>query len=172
VATQNSTNIHLKALLESIPANTVVTAKKLSESGISHNLMHYYEKSEWLRRIGTGAYVRLNENPDINGALYALQNDLQLNVHTGAQTALAVLYNKLQYAKTDQKIQLFASGGIKLPAWFIQKYSSQFTFLTTDFLPSRSGMITKEYGTFSLEVPSLERSLLEMLFLVPGNISV
>jgi hypothetical protein len=134
--------------------------------------MHYYENAKWLSRIGTGAYIRLNEKPDINGALYALQKDLQLSVHTGGLSALALLYNKVQYAKINEKIQLFARHGTKLPSWFAKRYANLFELHTTNFLPEKEGMLLKEYSTFSLTVPSIERALLEMLLLVPDKVSV
>ena len=167
---QNSINI--KNILNKIPANTVVTAKKLKEQGVSYSLMRAYEQSGWLKRHSYGAYTRLDETADIKGALYAIQNDCKLSVHIGADTALKDFYGKLHFIKTSDKICLFAFSGTKLPFWFRTAYKGQYSLHLTNFLPKETGFVSFKNNNFELEIPNIERSLLEMLYLVPRVITV
>ena len=170
VTTQNGINI--KQILSDIPSGTVITAKKLASLGVSHSLMRSYERSGWLRRISAGAYTKLNETTDLNGAIYALQNDCGLAVHEGAHSALKNFYSKMHYAKDEKIIHLFASSGTKLPAWFKSVFSDEYELHLTNFLPPDVGMTERSEEAFSVKVPTLERTLLEMLYLVPEKITV
>ena len=170
VNTQNSINI--KNVLAETPFGTVVTAKKLASMGVSRGLVRSYEKTGWLKRLANGAYTRLEESVDINGALYALQNDCGLHVHQGAHSALKNLYAKMHYAKDENAMHLFAGAGTKLPAWFKSAYGGQYVLHLTNFLPPDAGLTRHNEATFSLQVPTLERALLEMLYLVPDSVTV
>ena len=167
---QNRKNI--KQMLSEIPGGTVVTSKKLSSMGISYSLMRSYEKSGWLKRLSQGAYSKLNEHVSLNGAIYALQNDYKLSVHEGAYSALKNFYSKLHYIKDENLIHLFAPIGTKLPAWFKTLFCGKYLLHLTDFLPESAGFEKRDMGLFSVQVSSLERSLLEMLYLVPEKITV
>lgn len=161
----------IKSILLTQPANTVVTAKALSKRGFDYSSIHRYDQENWLKRIGQGAYARLSENPDINGAIFALQNDLRKSTHLGGLTALTELYGKVQYA-TNKRKQLFSYQHEKLPSWFLNHYKSIFQNYMTDFLPKNVGLEKYDYGSFSVNVSSLERAILEMLYLVPKEITV
>lgn len=161
----------IKSILLTQPSNTVITAKMLAQKGFDYSSMHRYEKENWLKRIGQGAYARLSENPDINGAIFALQNDLRKSTHLGGLTALSELYGKIQYASNKKK-QLFSYKQEKLPSWFINHYKDSFQNYMTDFIPKELGLENYDYGTFSVNVSSLELALLEMLYLVPNEITV
>lgn len=164
--------INIKDILAETPFGTVVTAKKLASMGVSRSLVRSYEKSGWLKRLANGAYTRLEESADINGALYALQNDCGLLAHQGAHSALKNLYAKIHYAKGEDVIHLFAPEGTKLPTWFKTAYGGQYILHLTNFLPPDEGMTKQSEATFSLKVPTVERALLEMLYLVPDTVTV
>lgn len=167
---QNGKNI--KKLLSEIPTGTIVTSKKLNSMGISYSLMRSYEKSGWIKRLAQGAYTKLNEVISLNGALYALQNDYNLSVHVGAFSALKTFYSKLHYVKDETLVHLFAPIGTKLPTWFKTLFCGQYLLHLTDFLPDSIGFEKMNVESFSIQVSSIERSLLEMLYLIPEQISV
>ena len=167
---QNGKNI--KKLLLQIPANTVVTSRRLTSMGISRMLVAEYVKSGWLRRLAPGAYTRLNEGADITGALFALQADLMPTIHVGAATALNQYYGKLHFVKSETKTQLFAPLGQKVPTWFAKVYGKNCDINYSDFLPAETGLETRSGENFKLQVPSMERALLELLYLVPKKITI
>lgn len=170
MATQNGINI--KQLISELPTGTVITARKLTSLGVSHSLMRSYEHSGWLKRLSTGAYSKLNENVNMVGAIFALQNDFGIPVHQGAISALRDFYSKMHYAKNDGTTHLFAPSGTKLPAWFKILFNKQYELHLTNFLPSDLGVNERNEGNFFVSVPSLERALLEMLYLVPEKMTV
>ncbi len=169
MTTQNGTDI--KQILSESPSGTVLTAKYLNSLGVSYSLMRSYEHSLWLKRISNGAYTKLNEEADISGAIYALQND-GLQVHEGAQSALKDFYSKMHFAKNENVIHLFAPAGTKLPAWFKNVYCGQYSLHLTSFLPDEIGMTERKETSFSVQIPALERALLELLYLVPEKVTV
>ena len=106
--------IIINQILKKIPSGTVVTAGMLKSLGISSFLVQRYIQGGWLSKISNGAYTRLNETADLNGALYALQ-EAGLHVHQGGQSALANIYGKLQYVRGNSPVYLFASRGDQSP---------------------------------------------------------
>ena len=165
-------NKKIKQILAQMPANTVVTSRWLTSMGISRMLAAEYVKSGWLKRLMPGAYTRLNEGADITGALFALQADLIPTIHIGAATALNLYYGKLQFVKSETKTQLFAPLGQKVPTWFANVYGENCDINYSNFLPAETGLETRSGENFKLQVPSAERALLELLYLVPKKITI
>lgn len=170
MTTQNE--IKIKKLLKKIPACTVITAQQLNSMGVSHDLMKAYEKSGWLKRIAMGAYTRLDENADLNGALYALQNYAKMDIHLGGLSALDKLYGLAHFLRDNERVHLFATLQKRCPAWFKKVYGNSVDVCYTNFLPVSTGIDTLSFGNFYLKVPSLERALLELLYSVPNEVTV
>ena len=168
--TRNETN--LKHLLSNTPVNVVLTSKYLAKAGFSHDLQKIYERSGWLTRLYEGAYVKLGEKIDINGALYALQEQLGLSIHIGGISALNEYYNARHNISFNTKYQLIGTRGEKLPKWFISLYSKEIEFNRTTFLPEKLSLIEQKKADFSIKIPTLERALLEMLYLVPQKVTL
>ena len=170
MAIQNG--IKIKQLLSRIPANTIVTAKQLSDMGVNHVLASQYEKLGWLKRVATGAYTRLQENAALDGALYALQQGEMPSVHVGGSSALSLYYGKMHFVRTNVKTQLFAPLGKRIPAWFDKVYGSETVMGYTNFLPDSLGLEARNTDNFTVLVSSMERAVMEMLYLAPSRISV
>lgn len=168
MSTQKSTNI--KQVLNKIPIGSVVTAGMLRSMGVSNGLARNYVKSGWLSRVSNGAYTRLEESADLDGALYALQEE-GYHIHRGGRSALADIYGKMQYIRANTTVHLFAPKWTRLPKWFVKTYGSQYKLHLTDFLPADLGMVKNKVGDFYLEEPSLERSFLELCYMVPSVVS-
>lgn len=158
----------LTKLLDAHLHGTVLLASWLEQMGISRDLQKRYRKSGWLESIGTGAFKRPAEQVTWQGALHSLQVQAKLPVHAGAMTALALQgyahYSRLGGAPVD----LFSPVKTLLPAWF-KKYDwgVPIRHTRTSILPPDIGLGESNAGTFSIQVSSPERAMLELLHLAP-----
>ena len=142
-------------------AGTVLQSSWLKQQGYSHDLQQQYKRSNWLRPIGAGAYVRAGDKPSFEGAIYALQQQSNLSIHLAAGTALR---QELQ----TTKLTLFGGVDEKLPAWFTRyDWEVKFDLHRTSFLDPRIGLINREFEGHDLTVSSPARALMECLYLAP-----
>ncbi len=169
MSTINSTK--LKHFLSDIPTNVIVTSKYLIDFGISHDLQKRYERNGWLNRLYQGAYTKLNDTPNIYGAIFALQYQLGLSIHIGGLSALNNFYGISHNISFGRKQQLFGYRGEKLPKWFKSLYENEVEIYTTTFLPQDMGIVEHSTGNFSIKISNLERAVLEMIYLVPDKIT-
>jgi len=156
-------------LLQCWPQGTVATPYWLEQQGISRQLQAHYHKSQWIETIGTGAFKRTGNVIDWKSGLYAIQKQLELPVHAGGLTAVA-LQGSAHYVRFKENIQLFGSGNSKspLPKWFrTYKWGEEVKFYRTGFLPEAIGLKEYEDKTFSITISTLERAILECLYLAP-----
>ena len=165
MSTPDGTNI--KKLLKKHPRNTVITARELLTYGVSRDLQRVYVRSGWLKRIGPGAYILLDEKVNLDGAVHALQTGLGLSVHLGGYSALGERYGKTHNLPAARASELFAFRGEKLPAWFRSNYASNCVVSVSSFLPAKAGLVDYDSGGFTVQISSLERAMLEMLYLSP-----
>lgn len=170
MSTQNRTN--LKQLLTLIPNNIIITSKYLTALGFSRDLQKRYERNNWLKRLSQGAYLKLDDKSSLNGAIFALQNQLNLSIHVAANKALNDFYGITHNIVFDSKQQLFGYRGEKLPKWFKNLYSNDIDFNCTTFLPNNLGITDYNVGDFSIKIPTIERATLEMLYLVPEKVTI
>ncbi len=168
--TKNGTNI--KELLKKHPRNAVLTAKGMLRLGVSREAQRSLTRSGWLRRIGTGAYLLLEEQISLEGALHALQSEPGSSIHEGAYSVLAEKHGKAYNLITGRKPQLFCLRGERIPAWFAMAFGSLYELYTTSFLPHGLGLVEYDYGTLKLNVSSPERAIMEMLYLCPERFTL
>ena len=169
MSTVNETK--LKKLLFNLSKNTIITSRYLSSIGISHDLQKRYEQNGWLKRICMGAYIKPNETCNVNGALNTLQYQLGLSFHIGGLSALNNFYGIAHNVSFNKKQQIFAYRGEKAPKWFKSLYENEVEIYTTTFLPKDIGIIEQNIGSFNIRISTLERAVLEMIYLVPDNIT-
>ena len=86
----NNEERKLKSLAAIRVPGVPLLSSYLTRSGISPNLQQYYRRSGWLERIGRGAYIWPGDVLDWQGILCALQSQINMPVHAGARTALAL----------------------------------------------------------------------------------
>lgn len=112
--------------------------------------------------------MRMGDRPTYQGALFALQEQANLNIHPGGKTALSLL-GKVHYLELSTKqIILFGGSEEKLPAWFSKyNWGLKVDYYSSSFLPSNIGLQTLNLGTFNLLVSNPTRALMECLYLVP-----
>lgn len=161
----------INQLLRKWPAGTVATLPWLTRMGIYQQLVHRYEKGAWLSRIGQGAYVRYGEKVDWKGALYALQEQLGLNVHVGGKTALQLQgYAHFLPLGEGAAVSLFGSPATRLPTWFRnQGWKPAIRYTATGLFSDEEplGLTQHSAGAFSIRISTPERAMMEVLHLVP-----
>jgi hypothetical protein len=165
----NTTN--LKSLIEIIPHNVIVTSKWLQQNGVSRQLLLKYKQSNWFEKLTNGAFIKIGDSANLDGAIYALQRQLNLSIHIGGISALNNYYgitHNISYS--NKNTQLFGFRGEKLPKWFKMLYGENTQLNSTTFLPKDIGLVDIQAGDFKIKVSTLERAVLEMLYLVPEKI--
>lgn len=152
--------------MNDFPPGAVLLSSFLASKGYSYDLQKVYRKSHWLRAIGTGAMIRSNEKPTIEGALYALQTQAGTAIHPGGRSALSLL-NKAHYLELSvQKVTLIGDRKDRLPAWF-QKYDwgIKVAFRQISMLPLDMGMREIDHNALTLKISDPVRAIMECLYL-------
>lgn len=158
----------INQLLQLQPQGVVLTTSWLIQQGYSYELLQKYRKSNWLHLIGNGAMVRSNDSVDYLGAIYSLQNQLNLNIHIGAKSAL-ILVGKAHFIEFNTtSVYVFGNEKVQIPSWF-KKYDWGVKLIhkKTSFLPSDIGLQELEVKGFSIKISSPIRALMECLYLSP-----
>lgn len=158
----------INRLLSSQPSGVVYLSSWLTENGFSTQLLNRYKKSNWLYSIGTGAWMRVGEEPGYEGAIYALQQQCNQSIHLGGKTALSLL-GKVHYLElSTQQVTVFGGSKEKLPAWFTKyDWGVKVNYFSTSFLPAKVGLQDLERGNFNLKISNPIRALMECLYLAP-----
>ena len=136
--------------------------------GYSHDLQQRYKKSNWLKPIGTGAFIRNNDKVGYEGGIYALQEQNGLSIHPGGRTSLSMLGKAHYLELSASKVVLFGSNREKLPTWFKEyDWGVQVDYHGTSFLPPDLGLTEVELNNFSIKVSGAARAIMECLHLAP-----
>ncbi len=164
-------------LLDQHRPGTVCLSSWLETQGISPDLQKYYRRAGWLASIGRGAYRRPNEKVEWEGAVYALQSQAQIQVHPGAQIALAVFGFIHNIRLGEERVDLFSPLNVTLPAWFTNyDWGARVNHVRTEFLPQ--GLAVRPISTtefvgvesfFDVVVSEPERAVFECLYLSPKH---
>jgi len=162
----------LNRILLNWPKGTVATLKWFRSHGGYQQLLDHYQKAPWVKKIGSGAYIQYGDPVDWTGGLYAVQNQLNLPVYVGGKTALE-LSGFGHNVQMGQKapIYLFASGEVRLPAWFIKyPWSEDLLFKRLNVFQSQPdiGLMDFNMGSYGVKGSTPERAMLEVCALVPN----
>ena len=167
----------INLLLQKWPYGTIVVQAWLEQQGISRNLAHVYQIYQWLQPVGRGIYIRPNDQIDWTGAVFALQQELDLEIHVGATTALAMLgYSHNIQLQGKEHIWLMKPYTEKrhTPTWF-KKYMFQnnITYITkTLFTKWQLGFKDLAIKQYSVKISSAERAIIECLYLTPKYLNL
>jgi hypothetical protein len=170
-------SIHLESklnfLLQQWPPGTVMLTSWLEERGISRLLLAKYKKSRWVEAFGKGAFKRIGDTIAWSGGVYTIQAQSHTpTIHVGGLTAIA-LQGSGHYIRFKQPIQLFGYKKTNMPRWFKNhKWNELIEYYRTTFLPAEVGLTKYEDKTFSITISSLERAILEVLYLAPDKIDL
>lgn len=163
----------LNRLLIKWPQGTVAVSRWMEAQGAYQQLVHEYEKSGWVQRIGQGAYVRAGDTVEWPGGMYAIQEQMKFPVHAGAKTALQMQgYAHFLPMGKGGSVSLFGTSGTRLPTWFRQYgWGIGLRYTTTKMFPDDldAGLTKKELGKFVVTVSAPERAIMEVLYLVPAK---
>lgn len=163
----------INRLLRIWPHGTVAVLRWMEQQGVYQQLVHTYEKSTWIQRIGQGAYVRVGNTIHWTGALYAIQMQMGLPIHVGGKTALEMqgYAHYLPFGK-GAAVSLFGTPGTRLPAWF-QRYDwgVKLRYTTTRLFADATddGLTQKDMGTYAMTIATPERAIMEVLYGVPRD---
>lgn len=143
----------------------------LEKQGVYQQLVHEYEKTSWVRRVGQGAYARAGEKVEWTGGLYAFQEQMGLSIHAGGKTALHMQgYAHFLPMGEGATVTLFGLPTVKLPTWFKQyRWGIKVRYTTTNLFTSDAvqGLTQKEMGFYSVRLSTPERAIMEVLYGVP-----
>jgi hypothetical protein len=169
MASEKGTKIN--QLLKQWPSGTVAVLRWLEKQGVYQQLVHEYEKSAWILRVGQGAFAKSGDKIDWQGGLFALQNQLALPIHAGGKTALQLQgYAHFLPLGKGSTVFLFGPSETKLPAWFMRyRWGLNIRFASTRIFTDEAsvGLTTRDMGAFSVRVSAPERAMMEVLYFVP-----
>jgi hypothetical protein len=114
----NQKNTKLNKLLSGWKDGVVYTSPWLSENGYTPDMLFGYKESNWVKTIGRGAYVKAQDEPLWEGAVHALQNQLNYSIHVGGETALELQGVRHNVSPRLNECHLYSPSKRKLPAWF------------------------------------------------------
>ncbi len=165
----------LNQLLTKWPSGTVAVYEWLKEEGIYRQLAERYVKSGWLQRVGNGAFVRLGEQVDWSGGLYALQNNMKLPVHVSGMTAMQ-LQGYAHYIPLGPGSTVFLMGapGTRLPKWFLDyPWQINIKFKSSNLFGNSSvmGLVSQDRKNYEIRISVPERAMMELLSCVPDESS-
>jgi hypothetical protein len=154
------------------PKGTALTAEFLKEQGFNPQLIARYKTSSWLEPLGSGAYRRHGDKVSWMGGLAALQQQLKLDVHCGARTALELQGYGHYAAFAARTIYLFGHPRQKLPKWFREyDWNVKIVYRMTGLFPRavEDDYIDFPVDDFAIRISSPERAAMEMLYYVPSE---
>jgi len=165
----------INRLLRIWPHGAVAVLRWLQQQGIYQQLVHAYEKSAWIRRIGQGAYVRVGDTIHWTGGLYAMQAQMGLPVHVGGKTALEMqgYAHYLPFGK-GAVVALFGAPGTRLPPWFQQyDWGVELRYITTRLFDNamNTGLTQKDLGSYAVTISTPERAIMEVMYSLPRDAS-
>ena len=163
----------LKSLLQNLPDTTVATANWLQDIGISKQLRLHYQKSGWLELISRGVFKKFGDKISWEGGILAIQKQLKLGIYPAALTAIALQGSSHYIRMGKEKVYIFALPHTTLPKWFkTYQWGADISYHRTAFLPDSLGLEDYEIKNFSIKISSLERAILECLYLAPNEIDL
>ncbi len=167
------TGSKINQLLKVWPSGTVAVLSWLEKQGVYQQLVHEYEKTSWVRRVGRGAYVKEGDKVEWTGGLYAIQEQMGLPIHSGGKTALQMQgYAHFLPMGKSITVSLFGPPGVKLPMWFRQyRWGGKVRYTSTNLFSGEAdqGLTKKDMGAYLVTVSTPERAIMEVLHAVPGK---
>jgi hypothetical protein len=162
----------INTLIQLLPRGSVLLPSWLLSQGYSYELQQIYRKSGWLKSIGKGAMLKSGDPLIMTGALSALQNIENLNIHIGGRSSLELqgLAHYLQI--NNSETTLFVNGRTKLPLWFENNdWNNTKTklFRLTLFSNETLGMTDFQEGELTMKISNPARAIMECLALCPDK---
>jgi hypothetical protein len=167
----SSTGSKINQLLKGWPNGTVAVSSWLEKHGAYQQLIHKYEATAWIRRMGHGAFAKAGDKVEWSGGLYAIQEQLKLPIHVGGKSALQMQgYAHFLPMGKGAVVSLFGLPDVKLPAWFKQyRWGVAVRYTATNLFAGEAGqeLSKKDLGPYGIKVSAPERAMMEVLYGVP-----
>jgi len=167
----SETSSKINQLLKKWPSGAVAVLPWLEKQGAYQQLVHEYEKTSWIQRLGQGAYTKADDKVEWTGGLFAIQEQIGLPIHAGGKTALQMQgYAHFLPLGKGTAVSLFGLPDVKLPAWFRQyRWGTRIRYTTTSLFAGDPavGLTKQEMGPFAVRVSTPERAMMEVLYFVP-----
>jgi len=171
MSTENKSKIN--QLLNLQPSGTVLLSSWLTKQGYSLNLQRRYKKSNWLESIGVGALIRHNNKISYEGGIYAIQQQAGLSIHPGGKTALSMLGRAHYLQLSSRKAMIFGGREEKLPRWFLEyDWGIKIDHHSSSFLPPDLALTSIEIRSFTINISSAARAIMECLYLAPNKMEL
>lgn len=151
------------------PMGTVAPVSWMKTQGISRQLLGAYLKTHWIKRLGNGAVVRVDDKVDWTGGLFAIQKCLKKPIHVGGKTAL-VMEGYGHYGELGESKSVTLFGFVPLPTWFKQhQWEKKINYNKTSILvlAEKQGFTEKKIDAYSIRISAPERAIMEFLHLIP-----
>lgn len=167
----NSEN-KLKLLYKELKPGTPVTAADLLALNISRDLMTYYVKSGWLKRLANGVFLKPNTELSLDASLELLQKQVT-GLHVGGKSALD-MYGLRHYMSNVPVTHLYAWESTKLPEWLTKHYKCKMQRKRLFDESPENPLFVSQFNNKqnALLVSEPERAALEMLSEVPNDQSL
>lgn len=163
-------NSKINQLLKQWPSGGVYLSAWLSSNDYSNQLISRYKKSNWIKSIGKGAYIRSGDTITIEGGIHALQKQANSSIHIGGKSSLAMLGKSHYLELGKRQVTLFGSSTEKLPSWFTDyQWDAQVNYYSSSFLPADLGLTESPSKAFTILISSAPRALMECLYLAPNK---
>lgn len=155
-------------LLAEWPIGAVATQIWLNEYGVGPGLAQKYAHSQWLERIGHGAWKRFGEIVTWQGGVYALQQEEPIRFWPGGRTALSLAGFSHYLSFASEALELFGQPGTKMPRWFGEyDWQVSLNFHPTALFDALDNpelqTFQPAYTQFELKISSPERAILELI---------
>jgi hypothetical protein len=164
MSTNNRTKLNI--VINDWIRGTVKTVTALKRSRITYELIKRYKKSCWIESLGDGAYKLYNDLVEWQGALYAIQEQLELSIHPGGKTSLELQGYSHYLTDKIRQVFLFGYRGEKLPRWFKNHtWQVNIQYTANQLFPENAvvGLTKYKYRDFEITISTPERAILEML---------
>ena len=161
----------INSLVQSLPRGSVLLPSWLLLQGYSYELQQSYRKNNWLKSIGKGAMLKSGDPFVLTGALSALQNAGNLNIHVGGRSALELQGFAHYLQINNPEVTLFVNSRAKLPLWFVNNDWNTKTkiFRLSLFEDETFGMMDFQEGELTMKISNPARAIMECLALCPDK---
>ncbi len=152
---------HLKFVLTQADTGRPLTARWLTEHGVSAQLARHYVVNGWLEKLGHGFFMRKGDAPVLEKSLAVAM----AHGHVGGKTALAWAGFRHNLYIEDRTV-LYSHGKVKVAPWLVERFP----------LAARNRKLfgggdapAVETNADGVPVSEPERAVLEMLSDVPSH---
>lgn len=162
----------IKQLVAQWPRGTVHTSSFLHAAGYGYDLLAKYKRNGWIISVGRGAWRLNGDQVDWPGAVYAMQQELNLPIHIGGKTVIEERGHGHYGVMGRNKCYLFAPKGTRFPDWFASHdwgVDLHFTATNLFSFDLKETLVDQAFGQISCKTSVLERAVFEMLYFIPAR---